>query len=273
MMMQTEATDYAVFCGKVMSLSGIDLGLYKSQQMQRRIRSLMERAGAKSFTAYGGVLERDSKELEKFLDYITINVSEFFRNAEKFEELEKKILPELLKRSPNLSIWSAGASNGAEIYSVAMILDQIAPGGYHRLLATDIDSGIIAKALAGVYSAADVKNVSPARISKYFRVEDGNYAISPSIKNKVQFKMHNLLADRFDRNFDLILCRNVVIYFTDDAKQELYRKFWASLKENGIFFIGGTETILNARDIGFTSVSSFFYRREPELAGKEVAVR
>lgn len=263
-----ETADYEVFRRKVVGLTGIDLGMYKSQQMQRRIRSLMERAGAGSFTSYGYILERDARELDKFRDYIVINVSEFFRNPDRFNELEQNILPQLLSSSPNLSIWSAGASNGAEIYSIAMILNDIAPQGYHRLLGTDIDSTILSKALAGVYASADVKNVGHERMRKYFTVNGDDYILSPAIRSKVQFRMHNLLADKFDRGFDLILCRNVVIYFTDEAKQELYGKFWASLKPNGMLFIGGTETIMNARDIGFAPVSSFFYRREAALGGK-----
>jgi len=266
-----DAADYEVFRRKVTALTGIDLGLYKSQQMQRRIKNLLDKAGAPTFTHYGGLLERDPEELKRFCDYIMINVSEFFRNPEKFDELEEDILPSLLRRSPNLSIWSAGASNGAEIYSVAMILDEIAPRGYHRLLATDIDSGAIAQALAGVYGPQDVKNVSSARLAKYFTREGSAYTISSRIKSKVQFKMHNLLADGFERGFDLILCRNVVIYFTDEAKNTLYVKFRESLKDDGILFIGGTETILNAREIGFLPTSSFFYRRTP--SGKEAAAQ
>ena len=264
-----DAADYEVFRRKVMMLTGIDLGLYKSQQMQRRIRSLLDKVGAATFAAYGNILQRDSEELKRFRDHIMINVSEFFRNPEKFKELEKKILPELLRNSPNLNIWSAGASNGAEIYSIAMVLDDIAPRGYHKLLATDIDSGAMAQALAGVYGALDVRNVSKDRLAKHFVKEGRSYVISPQIKSKVQFKMHNLLADRFERNFDLILCRNVVIYFTDDAKQVLYGKFRESLKDDGILFIGGTETILNSRELGFASTSPFFYRRAP--LGKEAA--
>ncbi len=270
-MSYVDAADYEVFRRKVITLTGIDLGLYKSQQMQRRIRSLIEKAGATTFAAYGNIIQRDADELERFRNHIMINVSEFFRNPEKFEELEKKILPELLGRSPNLNIWSAGASNGAEIYSVAMILDDIAPKGYHKLLATDIDSGAIAQALAGVYGVLDVRNVSRARLAKHFTRDEANYVISPKIRSRVQFKMHNLLADRFERNLDLILCRNVVIYFTDEAKQALYIKFRESLKEEGVLFIGGTETILNSRELGFMSTSPFFYRRAP--LGKEVATR
>ncbi|MDD4336410.1 MAG: chemotaxis protein CheR, partial [Firmicutes bacterium] len=183
--------DYEVFRRKVLELTRIDLGLYKSQQMQRRIGSLMERAGVPTFAAYGRLLERDPEELDKFSDYITINVSEFFRNPEKFDELEQKVLPELLGRSRNLNIWSAGCSNGAEIYSVAMILEDIAPRGYHRLLATDVDSMILSKALAGVYGPQDVRNVPSARLERHFKVNAEQYVISPEMRSKVQFKMHN----------------------------------------------------------------------------------
>jgi chemotaxis protein methyltransferase CheR len=239
------AADYEVFRRKVTALTGIDLGLYKSQQMQRRIRSLLDKVGAPTFAHYGSLLERDPEELKRFCDYIMINVSEFFRNPEKFDELEREILPSLLRKSPNLSIWSAGASNGAEIYSVAMILDAIAPRGYHKLLATDIDSGAIAQALAGMYGPQDVKNVSRARMAKYFTSEASNHAISSKIKSKVQFKMHNLLADRFERGFDLILCRNVFIYFKPETQDYFLQCFSGALKAGGYLVIGSAEYISN----------------------------
>ena len=101
----------------------------------------------------------------------------------------------------------------------------------------------------------------PVRRSKYFYKVGEHYYLADEIKNSVEFKRHNLLADAFESGFDLILCRNVVIYFTEAAKEALYRRFFASLKPGGVLFVGGTEAILNFRDIGFVHYLPFFYRK------------
>ena len=104
--------------------------------------------------------------------------------------------------------------------------------------------------------------LDPKRRDKYFKkLPDGRYAISDEIKNCIEFKRHNLLKDPFEKNFDLILCRNVVIYFTEEAKEQLYTNFFAALKPGGILFVGATEAILNYRKMGYTNYQPFFYQR------------
>ena len=189
-------------------------------------------------------------------------ISEFFRTPDKFGKLETDVIPDLLKRSPTLNIWSAGCSIGAEVYSLTMILKDLTPGKKHRLLATDLDIEIIAKAKKGVYSDNELKALDPKRKDKYFtKTSDGKYAIKDEIKQCVEFKRHNLLKDPFEKGFDLILCRNVVIYFTEEAKDKLYRNFFASLKPGGILFVGATEAILNARNMGYVNYQPFFYQK------------
>jgi len=143
-----------------------------------------------------------------------------------------------------------------------MILKDLTPGKKHRILATDLDIEIIAKAKKGVYADNELKALDPKRKEKYFDKEpDGKYAIKDEIKKCVEFKRHNLLKDPFEKGFDLILCRNVVIYFTEEAKDQLYRNFFAALKPGGILFVGATEAILNSRKMGYVSYQPFFYQR------------
>lgn len=257
----SEEQDWETFKQKFNVKSGINLNFYKPTQMQRRITNLMGRHGARTYCGFYELLERDAKLYKDFVDYLTINVTEFFRTPEKFDDLEKKVLPEMLARTSKLNIWSAGCSIGAEPYSLAMILNDLTPNVRHRILATDIDLEILAKAKKGIYTANEFKNISTHRSSKYFSQQGTNYVISEEIKSRVEFQKQNLLLDKFDTGFDLILCRNVVIYFTEEAKDELYRKFLAALKPGGVLFVGGTEAILNFRDIGFQSYMPFFYRR------------
>lgn len=253
--------DWELFKQKLFNKSTINLNDYKPTQMQRRITSLMTRHGASSYVAFFEKMERDQQLYKDFIDFLTINVTEFFRTPEKFDELERKVIPDLLAKSSKLSIWSAGCSIGAEPYSLAMILNELTPGTRHRILATDLDVEILGKAKKGIYTMNELKNLPAARLNKYFKQADANYHLNDDIKSRVEFQRHNLLLDKFENGFDLILCRNVVIYFTEEAKDALYRRFFAALKPGGVLFVGGTEAILNFRDIGFQSYLPFFYKK------------
>ena len=254
--------DWGAFKQKLKAKTEIDLDLYKEAQMKRRISNLVTRAGMDSFVTYFDQVSKDKDEFAGFIEYLTINVSEFYRTPDKFSKLETDVIPDLLKRSPTLNIWSAGCSIGAEVYSLTMIMKELTPGKKHRLLATDLDVEIIAKAKKGVYAENELKALDPKRKEKYFtKTADGRFAIKDEIKQCVEFKRHNLLKDPFEKGFDLILCRNVVIYFTEEAKDKLYRNFFASLKPGGILFVGATEAILNARNMGYVSYQPFFYQK------------
>ncbi|HEY8346342.1 MAG TPA: protein-glutamate O-methyltransferase CheR [Symbiobacteriaceae bacterium] len=251
---------YPLFRKRLLELTGIDLDCYKGTQMERRLQTIMRRAGVPDLTTYAHLLTENPAKLKEFQDFLTINVSEWLRNPEKFEELQRVILPELLRRRNSLRIWSAGCANGAEPYSVAMLLDELDPRECHQILATDIDAEILKVAMEGVYTEKDMKNVSPERRRRYFIQEGDRYRVIPALRRRVQFKRHNLLADPFPSEIDLLLCRNVVIYFTEAAKEELYRRFHKALSPGGILFVGSTESLLRPQEFGFVSVSPFFYR-------------
>ncbi|MDR3591126.1 MAG: protein-glutamate O-methyltransferase CheR [Negativicutes bacterium] len=257
----SDEKDWEQFKQKLFAKSSIDLNQYKPAQMQRRITNFMHRHGAQTYTGFFQIVDANPQLYKDFIDFLTINVTEFFRTPEKFVELELKVIPELLAASPRLNIWSAGCSTGAEPYSLAMILQDKTPTVRHRILATDLDVEMLAKAKKGVYTPTDLKNIPKQRLDKYFSIVDGNYVLGDDTKSRVEYQRHNLLLDKFETGFDLILCRNVVIYFTEEAKDALYRRFFAALKPGGVFFVGGTEAILNFRDIGFQHYLPFFYRK------------
>jgi len=247
----SEDRDWELFKQKLKAKTEIDLDLYKEPQMKRRINNLITRAGYKECSEYFDHVCGNKDDFAAFIEYLTINVSEFFRTPEKFSKLETDVIPDLLTRSPKLNIWSAGCSIGAEPYSLAMILKEMTPGKQHRILATDLDIEIIAKAKRGVYTDNELKCVENPRLNKYFtKGSDGTFAVHEDIKKLIEFKRHNLLKDPFETGFDLILCRNVVIYFTEEAKFDLYTNFFRALKPGGILFVGATEAILNFRKIG-----------------------
>ncbi len=239
---------------------GIDLSAYKSNQLHRRILTLMSRVGANSIEEFIFMLKNDGEKRQKFLDYITINVTEFYRNPEIFKELNELIKSNLTYTKP-LKIWSAACSIGAEPYSVAMMLKELTPRVRHNIIATDIDSTILKRAKEGEYIKADIKNVPKNQLDKYFTESDGKYYIHKEIKDMVTFKKHDLILDRYDSNFDIIICRNVVIYFNNDVKDNIYKKFSSSLNSGGLLFIGATESIYGYKNYGFDKLSTFIYRK------------
>jgi len=261
-MMSIGLDDYGRFIAQMKKKTGIDLSLYKEAQMKRRLTTLYEKRGFSSFCEFFQALDRDERLLEEFLDRMTINVSEFYRNKSRWDVLEQKILPRLLKeRGDRLKIWSAAASTGEEPYTIAMILSKFMPLDKVKILATDIDKNAIEKALAGVYSERSIMEVPPEMKRKYFKKSGGNfYQIADEIKGTVTFKRHNLLADPYP-DADLIVCRNVLIYFTEEAKNMVYENFSRALHQNGALFVGSTEQIFNPAAYGFEIEDTFFYKK------------
>jgi len=256
--------EYALISHKILKLIGIDLSFYKSQQMRRRLQGLAN-SQAGSIVEYCALVERDPAALTKLKNFLTINVTEFFRDAEQFNLLKTKVMPELLNRRAHLSVWSAGCSHGGEPYSVAITLMEITGDARHRIVATDIDEQIVEKAKkGGPYSAADLTNVASKLLLKYFRKEPDGYYVIDEIKRMINFKRQDPLKGRFESGFDLIMCRNVVIYFSDEAKAKLYSGFYDALTTDGILFIGATETLLEAKDVGLERVHNCFYRKKIE---------
>ncbi|SHE36492.1 CheR family methyltransferase [Caloramator proteoclasticus] len=240
---------------------GINLSAYKSKQLIRRIENFMQRAGAKNEIDFITKLSSDSNLSKKFLDHLTINVSEFFRNKELFLDLEQKIKYYLRPEKNSLKIWSAACSIGAEPYTLAIIMDRLTPNKKHTIIATDIDQTILEVAKQGVYNKNEIRNVDDNTLNKYFTKKDDKFYISEDIKKRVTFKKHDLILDKYESGFDLIVCRNVVIYFTQETKNKIYQNFYNSLKPGGLLFVGATESIYNYKEFGYEKASTFIYRK------------
>ncbi len=239
-------SQYESFKEKILRKTGINLSLYKEKQMKRRIESLASRNGYSDLNLYFTAIDKDAELFKEFINYMTINVSEFYRNPEQWKIVENEIFPALIKKKGNIKIWSAACSTGEEPYTITMILSQHLPLSKISIIATDIDKEAMAKAQTGIYSENSLKNVPSAVVSKYFsKVTDKTYSIGDEIKKCVSFKQHNLLKDKFVEGCDLIVCRNVLIYFTEEAKAEIYSNFSKSLNPEGILFVGSTEQIIS----------------------------
>ena len=260
--MSDVGTDYEYLKKKILAITGVDLNAYKENQMKRRLDTLIRKHGFKDYVEYCECVRTDKDIKEEFLGYMTINVSEFYRNPDQWEFLDKTVIPELIKRfGKNLKIWSAACSTGDEPYSLVMALSRHLPLNMIKIYATDIDNQILAQAKNGIYSDKSVKGVPADLLERYFEKVGTSYKIKDEIKSRVEFKQANLLDNNYPKGFNMIVCRNVLIYFTEEAKDNIFRRFHDSLVPNGVLFIGSTEQIVNYRDLDYSRKNSFFYER------------
>lgn len=251
------------FKARLAPLVGFNLSGFKDQQLERRLSALMHKGGVTSLEAYLELLATDPLRLQALIDGLTINVSEFFRDPERFEELARVILPDLLTRFERLRIWSAGCSMGGELYSVGMLLDELGALDRCELVGTDLDRQILERAAWGIYPAAEVRAVSPDRLDRYFEREGALYRFaSGRIRERCTFRAHNLFQDPLEAGWHLILCRNVVIYFNAQHKQRLFRAFRDALEPGGVYFVGRSERILDHQKLGYRMPAPFFYQRQ-----------
>lgn len=255
--------DYEKFKANVYQLTKIDLNSYKEKQMKRRIDSLISKRKIKTYDEYVTAISKNKDMLEEFVAYLTINVSEFYRNPEQWKLMEKEMFPYLLETFGNtVKIWSAACSTGDEPYTIVMLLAKFIPLNRIKIIATDIDKQVLAKANIGIYDEKSVKGLPREYLTKYFtKVGGKNYQISDSVKKCVEFKQHNLLKDPYPTGCNMIVCRNVMIYFTEEAKSGIYRKFNEALRKDGILFVGSTEQIISPGNLGFATCKSFFYKK------------
>ncbi len=252
---------YDKFKDQIYRKTGINLSCYKERQMKRRIESLIKRNNFNTYDAYYNALNSDKKLFDEFINYLTINVSEFYRNLEQWKALKDEIIPKILKNNKRIKVWSAACSTGEEPYSLVMALSNFLNLRDIEVIATDIDQEAINKAYVGVYSAKSIANVPQEFKIKYFSSIANSFKIKDEIKNCVKFKKHNLLTDSYPGNCDLIVCRNVMIYFTEEAKEVMYKKFNDALSANGILFVGSTEQIILPHRYNFKASRTFFYEK------------
>lgn len=239
----------------------IQLNAYKEKQLRRRIQTIMRQAGAKTLEEYSTLIDSDTSIKKQFLDYITINVTEFFRNKDLFDNFEHLLITDLSKKFDSIAIWSAACSIGAEPYSLAMIVDRHNLPLRCNILATDIDDTILAKAKTGIFRDHELKNVSIQDKTKYFKEVDKTFVLDERIKNKVDFKKHDLILDTYQQGLHVIVCRNVTIYFKNEIKETIYSRMSQALVPGGLLFTGATETIYQPEQYGLKKISSFIYEK------------
>lgn len=257
--------DYTAFCEGIRALSQIDLLQYKRGQMERRIRSFAQRRGITELADYLALLQEQPERLEELLDRMTINVSQLWRNPEQWQVLERDVLPPLLAARGRLSAWSAGCSYGAEAYTLAAICRGLAPGAPVAITGTDIDGRMVERARRGRFSLADARSAPAAQLGRWFvrdAEDDGGWTAKPELSAITRFEVGDLLRMRPRRAaYDLVLCRNTVIYFTEDVRDALHARLVAALAPGGTLVIGSTERVADPRALGLVATHPFTYRK------------
>ncbi|WP_086932491.1 CheR family methyltransferase [Agarilytica rhodophyticola] len=250
------------------NLTGITLSDQKKNMVYSRIVRRLRALKLNSFSSYCDLIESEGNtELTDFINAITTNLTSFFRENHHFEYLNETVIPDLIKKNAGtrrIRIWSAGCSTGEEPYSISMVLDHFT----HirkwdvKILATDLDSNVVATARAGHYAEDRVDGI-PSQYKKYinFNKADGSGQVKPEIQSRIQFNQLNLLHDwPMKGQFDVIFCRNVVIYFNIDTQKKLFDRYANILTTNGKLFIGHSESLHNVTD-RFTSLGRTIYER------------
>jgi two-component system CheB/CheR fusion protein len=248
-----------------------DLTLYKPSTLRRRIERRMAIHGVKSMAEYSAFLIANPSELDLLFKEMLIGVTNFFRDPEAWDELSSVVLPELFARigpDRRFRAWVAGCSTGEEAFSLAMVFTEAqerlaSPGKYAlQIFATDLNADAIAFARRGRYPASIAADTSAERLARFFRIQGDGYLIDPRIREMVLFAQHDLIMDPPFTRLDLLLCRNVLIYFNATLQKRLLPLFHYSLLPGGVLMLGGSETVGPARNL-FSPLSSKsrLYRR------------
>ena len=255
--------DFVALCELVRTLCGVDLGQYKRNQMERRVRTWTERRGTPDLAEYGKRLRKDAAELDAFLDRVTINVSHLWRHEDQFETLRTKILPELTKERRRLKIWSAGSSYGAEAYTIAAVCRETIPTVQVEINGTDLDKRMVARARQGIFTAEDARTSPKAMMERHFEPQpDGGWVAKPELKRMVRFDNGDLLRMPVPKDrYDVVFCRNTVIYFTEEVRDALHARLVNSLAPGGYLVVGTSERVADPRGMGLTSPFHFIYRK------------
>lgn len=230
----------------IQKYGGLDCQYYKIGYLKRRLAIRMRATGLKTYQEYADLLFRDSEEYHRLMSRLTIHVSHFFRDASMYKAFSEMILPELKKRS-RVRIWSAGCANGEEPYSLAMLLFDYgkAQGKTLSILATDIDENCLANARCGVYKESALVELPPGFRQRFFQELPEGWTVVPEVRAMVDFRVIDLTGTLPPGLFDLIICRNVMIYFNSLLQSELLRQFYKLLNPEGFLILGKTEVLLN----------------------------
>jgi chemotaxis methyl-accepting protein methylase len=248
--------EFTFLLDKIMRNRNIDFSQYRPQVLKRRIRHRLHLTGCATFWDYILILNKDHQEYDRLIECLTIKESEFFRDSKVFDLLGGMIIPEVISQKQTrgaryIRAWSCGAAFGQEAYSIAILFCEALGSGLNdfdiKILATDIDKKALEKAPWGSFDSRAMRNMKAHLLFKYFnQFQNGNkvrYTVSDEARALVTFKRHDVLSGSLNPRMDLVLCRNLLIYFEKELQEKALRNLHASLNPGGFLILGKTETI------------------------------
>lgn len=221
----------------------IDLSVYRKNYLLRRIRIRMFKTGCENISEYYALLLKKDKEIQKLIDTIGVNVSRFYRDKDVFNAFYNKVLPYLKTKSSFIKGWSAGCAGGEEVYTLAIMLFDFSIKNF-EIIGTDFDEEVIEVAQKGIFEPRSFEEFPLHLRIKYIdRIEEGKFRVKDFVKEHTQFVLHNLLSAPPAKNFDVILCRNVLIYMQRDAQKKVFENLTSALNKGGVLVLGKVEMI------------------------------
>jgi len=248
---------------KIMRETTFRCASYKDKCLRRRIAVRMRARNVQSYDEYARLLDEDPPEYERLLDVLTINVTKFFRNWPTFASLANTVIPSLWAKDGPIRVWSAGASSGEEAYSLAALFAQYATSigeesrlGRVQIIGSDIDRASLAAADRALYASTAFVETPDEVADRFFPKEGEFRGVRPALRDMVRFEKRDLLHEPPPTGgpFDLIACRNVIIYFDRPAQEELFAKFHGALRAGGFLVLGRVETLLGRSRLLFIPV-------------------
>jgi chemotaxis protein methyltransferase CheR len=225
---------------------GLDCNGYRDEYLKRRFAIRLTATGTNTYRRYVRYLKKNPDEYNLVLNDLTVNYTTFFRDRDVYVYLEKTVLPRLFK-SNEVKIWSAGCATGEEPYSLAILVQNLLGKKLANckvtILASDLDEDALAKAVKGEYSRKQLNGLEDSLIGKYFSNNGESYQVKDFVKQLVSFEKHNLMKPSLRKGFDLILCRNVMIFFSRESQQQIHMHFYNALREGGYLVIGKAEVM------------------------------
>jgi chemotaxis protein methyltransferase CheR len=260
--------EFELIAKMVYEACGIVLGSHKREMVYSRLARRIRVLNLSSFAEYINYLEDHKREeFSHFINAITTNLTSFFREPYHFDFLRETLIPQILERNRNtkrVRIWSAGCSTGEEPYTIAMtIADRFPPSWDVKILATDLDSNVLSKASAGEYAENSITGLDDSLKKRFFlrNKQSGLFKVRPELRKNIYFKRLNLLQDwPMKGEFDVIFCRNVVIYFDQPTKESLFQRYAEKLCTEGHLFLGHSES-MNKSQTQFVALGKTMYRK------------
>lgn len=244
--------DLRLLLSTIEKSSGFDASQYRFSTLMRRLNLRLSATHSSNYRDYINYIRKDPSECQRFIQTLTINVTDFFRDKEVFLFLKKNYFPLLKARadkrkSRTLSLWSTGCSRGQEPYTMAILWHEFLGSKINdyriTIQATDVDPEALVKAKSGLYTLKETANIPKTYIRKYFSKQNGMLQIKPSLQKMIKFKQLDIIKQPPPGKFDMVLCRNVFIFFENLLQKKLIKKLYSSLKKDGILILGKSEML------------------------------